>query len=161
MDYEKSIDFTGDPQKAITLAQTTLVQSGYKIIDISETSISARHEGGFVKSQSGNPMYAASPVVVSVSESHLVVIARYEGVEKAKKFLVRLLAGMAFGLGLGLGIPFGLFFEEKWPMILGFGLGFGIPLIQLPIHLLVTPMIMKKRAAQALDALVHNMKMIS
>ena len=53
-------------------------------------------------------------------------------------------------------LPFAFIFEERWPMILGIGLGFGIPLIQLPIHLFITPLIMKKRASKALDTLIHN-----
>jgi len=41
-------------------------------------------------------------------------------------------------------------------MMLGIGLGFGIPLIQLPIHLFVTPKIMEKSASKALDTFIHN-----
>ena len=161
MDYERYVDFAGEPKRAIELAQTMFVQSGYKIVDISDTSISAKHEGGFVKSQSGNTIYGASPVTVAVTGNRLIVSARYEGIKKVKKFILYLLVGLAFLLGLGLGLPFAIIFEEKWPVILAIGLGIGIPLIQLPIHLFVTPMIMKKRAEKALDTLIHNITMLA
>lgn len=161
MDYERYVDFAGDPKKVIEVAQTMFVQSGYKIVDVSDTSISVKHEGGFVKSHSGNPIYGASPVTVTVTGNRIIVRAGYEGIKKVKRFLLYLLVGMAFLLGLGLGLPFAIIFEEKWPMILGIGLGIGIPLIQLPIHLFVTPRIMKKRAGKALDTMIHNITMLS
>lgn len=161
MGYEKSVDFAGDPKKVIELAQSMFVQSGYRIIDISNTKISAEHEGGFTKSMSGNTMYGASPVTITISDNRLVVSARYEGIEKLKKFLLKLLLGLAFLLGIGLALPFALIFEERWPMMLGIGLGFGIPLIQLPIHLIITPKIMEKRASKALDTLIHNVTILA
>jgi hypothetical protein len=156
MGYEKSVNFAGDPKKVIELAQSMFVQSGYRIIDISDTAISAEHEGGFTKTMSGNPMYGASPVTITISANRLVVNAGYEGIEKVKKFILKFLLVFAFIMGFGLGLPFGLLFEERWPMVLGFGLGFGIPLIQLPIHLLITPKIMEKRVSKALDTFIHN-----
>ncbi|MBT2991189.1 MAG: hypothetical protein B6D72_05095 [gamma proteobacterium symbiont of Ctena orbiculata] len=156
MAYERSEIFTGAPGKAIEMAQAMFVQSGYKITDISESAISAEHEGGFVRTQSGNAMYGASPIRFSISEGRLNVSAGFDGIEKAKRFITRLLVGLAILLGLGMGIPFALLFEEKWPLLLALGLGVGIPLIQLPIHLYVTPAIMRKRAEKALDTLIHN-----
>ena len=132
------------------------VQSGYKITDISDSKISAEHTGGFTKSASGNTIYGASPVTITISDNRLVVIALFEGIEKVKKFLLKLLLGLAFILGVVFALTFGLIFEEREPMMLGIGLGFGIPLIQLPIHLFVTPKIMKKRASRALDTFIHN-----
>lgn len=161
MGYERYVDFSGDHKKAIELAQAMFVQAGYKIVDFSATRISAEHEGGFVKTQSGNTMYGASPVTVTVADNNLIVSAGYEGIKKVKKFLFKLLVGLAFLLGLGLGVPFAIIFEEKWPMMLGIGLGVGIPLVQLPIHYFVTPMIMKKRAEKALDTLIHNIVMLA
>ena len=156
MGYKKSVSFAGDHKKVIELAQSMFVQSGYRIIDISNTGISAEHEGGFTKSISGNTIYGASPVTITISANRLVVSARYEGIEKAKKFVLRLLLGLAFILGIGLALPFGFIFEERWPMMMAIGLGFGVPLIQLPIHLFVTPKIMEKRASKALDTFIHN-----
>ena len=161
MDYERYVDFAGEPKKAIELAQTMFVQSGYKIMDVSDTSISAEHEGGFVKTQSGSTMYGASPVTVAVTGNRLMVSAGFDGIKKVKKFLVYLLVGLACILGLGMGIPFAILFEETWAVILALSLGIGIPLIQLPIHLFVTPMIMKKRAVKALDTLIHNITMLA
>jgi hypothetical protein len=34
------------------------------------------------------------------------------------------------------------------------------PVIQLPIHLLVTPQVIRKRATGALETLVHNLAML-
>lgn len=161
MDYERYVDFAGEPKKAIEVTQTMFVQSGYKIVDISDTSISAKHEGGFVKTQSGSTMYGASPVTVAVTGNRLMVSASYDGIKKVKKFIVYLLVGLAVLLGLGMGVPFAIIFEEKWPMIFALGLGIGIPLIQLPFHLFLTPMIMKKRAEKALDTLIHNITVLA
>ena len=161
MEYEQTVAFTGDPAKAIEIAKVAFVQSGYKITELSGASISAEHQGGFVKSASSNPLYGASPIRVSVSGGRLVVGARFEGIEKVKRYIVKLLVGLGLLLGFGLGVPFALLFEERGPMLLGFGLGFGIPAIQLPIHFYVTPVIMRKRATHGLDTLCHNITMVS
>ncbi|MEW8338039.1 MAG: hypothetical protein AB2596_20685, partial [Candidatus Thiodiazotropha sp.] len=158
---ERSEIFSGEPGKAVEMAQAMFVQSGYKITEISKSAITAEHEGGFVRTQSGNAIYGASPIKVSVSGNRLYISAGYEGIEKAKKFITKLLVGLAVLLGLGMGIPFAFLFEEKWPLLLAVGLGVGIPLIQLPIHLYVTPAIMKKRAEKALDTLIHNITMLA
>jgi hypothetical protein len=161
MAYEKSVDFTGDPKKVIELAQSMFVQSGYRITNVSDTRISAEHEGGFTRTMSGHTMYGASPVTITISANRLVVSAKYEGIVKLKKYILKLLLGLAFLLGIGLALPFALIFEERWPMILGIGLGFGIPLVQLPIHLIVTPKIMQNRASKALDTLIHNVTILA
>ena len=161
MEYEKSVGFVGDAKKAVELAQAVFIQSGYKIVDVSDTGISAKHEGGFIRSMSGNAMYGASPITVTVADNHVTVSANYEGIDKVKKFLLCLFLSMALLLGLGMGVPFAFIFEERWPMILGIGLGVGIPLFQLPIQLFVTPMIMRKRASHALDTLLHNIKVVA
>ena len=160
MEYHKEIDFEGEPQKALELARAALTQSGYRITANSEQGFSAEHQGGFARSQSGSLIYGASPVIISISGHRLVIQADYRGADKAKRFILRLLVGLALFLGLVLGITFGLVFKEKWPMYLGVGLGVGIPLVQLPIHLLVTPGIIKRRATRALDTLMHNMVMV-
>jgi heme/copper-type cytochrome/quinol oxidase subunit 4 len=161
VNYERSENFTGEPKEAIEMAQAMFVQSGYKIMDVSDSTILVEHQGGFLRTQSGHTIYAASPIKVSVSGNLINISAGYDGIEKAKRFITRLLVGLAFLLGLGMGIPFALLFEEKWPLLLALGLGIGIPLIQLPIHLYVTPMIMKKRADKALDTLIHNITMLA
>jgi hypothetical protein len=161
MGYEKSADFAGDRKRVIELAQSMFVQSGYRIIDVSKAEISAEHEGGFTKSMSGNTIYGASPVTITISDNRLLVSAEYGGVQKVKKFLLKLFLGLAFILGIGFALFFGFVFEERWPMMLGIGLGFGIPLIQLPIHLFITPKIMEKRASRALDTFIHNTTLLA
>ncbi len=161
MDYEKSVPFSGNAQKAMEMAQAAFIQAGYRITEASDTSVSGQHEGGFMRSQSGNTIYGASPVTVRITDNNLFVGANYEGIEKIKKFLIRLMVGMALLLGPGLAIPFAFVFDDKWPALFGLALGSGIPLLQLPIHLLITPWIIKKRATQALDTLVHNITMLA
>jgi hypothetical protein len=161
MDYEKQVEFSGDPKKAIEVAQTMLLQSGYQITDFSDTRISAEHKGGFLRTQSGNVIYGASPISVGIKDTRLSISAGYGGIKKAKKFILHVLLGLALLLGLVFGILFTALFDDKMPAVLAVGLGIGIPLIQLPIHLLVTPRIMKKRADKALDTLIHNITMIA
>jgi len=161
MGYEKTVEFSGVPEKVIEIAQSMFVQSGYRIISVSDTSISAKHEGGFVRSMSGNAIYGTSPVTVTVEDKHININADYEGVDKVKKFLLQLFLGLAFFLGIFFGVLFGFIFEEKWPMMLGIGLGLGIPLIQLPIHMVFTPGIMKKRASKALDTFIQNITILA
>jgi len=115
MGYEKSVYFAGDHEKVIELAQSMFVQLGYRIIDVSNTKISAEHEGGFTKSISGNTIYGASPVTITISENRLVVSARYEGIEKVKKFFLRLLLGLAVILGIGFALFLLLFSKRDGP----------------------------------------------
>jgi hypothetical protein len=161
MDYEKSVDFAGNVRQALSLAEMAFVQAGYRILDSTDTRVSARYDGGFVGMRYCSPMCSASPITISVAGRRLIVTARYEGIAKVRKFLVRFLVGLALLLALTLGGTFSYFYPGTQKVLLGVGLGLGIPLIQLPIHVLLTPAIMKQRAIQALDTLVHNMTMLS
>jgi hypothetical protein len=161
MDYKRQVDFEGDPKRAIEVAQTIFLQSGYEITDISDTSISAEHKGGFLRTQSGNTIYGASPIIVAVRLYRLIVSAEYEGIEKAMRFIFWVLLGLAVFLGVLLGIIFGVLFDDEKIVWMAVGLGVGIPLVQLPIHLFVTPRIMKKRADAALDTMIHNITKVA
>ncbi len=156
-DYERSEPFGGNPAAAIDFARSILAQAGYRV-DNTDSGIVAEHEGGFIRSQSGNPLYGASPIRVTVSGGRLSVTAGFGGVDKVKGFIVKLLLGLAVGLGGGLGLLFALLFDQQWPILLGAGLGGGIPLLQLPIHWLIVPAVIRRRAVSGLDTLVHNLR---
>jgi len=161
MGYRRVVPFSGNPVKARELAQAAFVQSGYRITDVSDSSITAEHAGGFLRTQSSRAIYGASPITVDVGAGQLRVTARYEGIERMRVFLIRLLLGLAVFLGLVLGITFAAVLDEAWPVILGVGLGVGVPLIQLPVHLGVTLRIMRARASLALDTLTDNIVTLS
>ena len=55
---------------------------------------------------SSNTMYGASPVTITISANRLIVSARYEGIEKLKKYILKVLLGLALLLGIGLTLPF-------------------------------------------------------
>ncbi len=120
------------------MTMAIFVQSGYSIIDVTDSTISAEHEGGYTKTATGNTMYGASPIEISIKEYRLTVSAGFEGITKAKKFLIFLLGGPALFLGVVFWVLFAFLFEETWPMYMGVAIGVGVPLIQLPIHLYVT-----------------------
>jgi hypothetical protein len=162
MEYERTVDFTGDRRKALEIAQAALVQAGYRIEEASDRRISARYGGSFLGRNRGNPLWVASPITIEVSDRNITVTADYEGLAKMRKFIIWFLGGLALMLALGLGIPFAIVFGlNRFPLFLALGLGVGIPLIQLPIHLFVTPAIMRYFAAHALDRLVHNMTVLA
>ena len=161
MEYRKMINFDGDPEKALGLARTTFTQAGYLIVDNSESSVSAKITGVPVRSRPGSLLCGASPVTVSIAGNQLIVEAGFEGVARLKKFLLYLLIILGLSLGVGLAVIFFLVFDETWPVYLGLGLGLGVPLIQLPIHVWLTPLIFKRLASRGLDTLLHNMVMVA
>lgn len=160
MEYTKMIDFNGDPEKALGLARATLTQAGFIFEDNSETGFTAKGARGMVRSQSGSPLYGASPVRIAIDNHQLIVEAGFEGARSMRKLLMYLLVILGLSLGIVLGVVFHLVFDEVWPVYLGVGLGVGVPIIQLPIHALVVPRLLKRRAAHGLDTLMHNMSMI-
>ena len=91
----------------------------------------------------------------------MTVTAGFSGIDSLRRFLVRLLVGLAVTLGAVLGVTFSLVFDETWPALLGVGLGVGIPLLQLPVHLLMTVPILRRRAVQSLDVLTENLVRLS
>jgi len=159
--YRREVAISGDPRRAIELVQTALVQSGYRITDASDDCVTGAHAGGFVKTQSGQAIHGASPITATVQVGVLRVSAGYGGVERTRRFLVRLLVGLGIGLGGGLGLLFLLIFEERWPALLGLALGAGVPLLQIPVHTSWTLRIMRSRTALALDTLVENIRTLT
>jgi hypothetical protein len=154
MEFSKTVAFTGDPKKALEIAQVTFIQAGYKIDRAIGGRMTARHVGGFVQSQSGSGIYGASPVTVQVADGQLSITADYEGVEKARRFLWKLFAGLTAIFVVVMAIPFALLFpgKLKWLALLPLA----VVVVQMPIHFLVTPRVMKRRANAALDTLMQN-----
>lgn len=157
MDYRRTVPFEGDAGKALEAARTILAQSGYRITRRTENEVVAEHAGSFTKTHSGGTMYGASPLGIAIDNGNLTLRASFAGVEKLRSFLVKLLLGLGLFLGLSFFALFSLVFEEKWPALLGLLFGFGVPIIQLPIHLFLTPRITRQRAVAALDTLAHNL----
>jgi hypothetical protein len=161
MEYRKSVSFHGDPDKALETAQSTFIQLGYRIEKKSQRTLRAVHPGGMIRSGSGAPIFGASPITVSADNNHLVINAEFGGVQQMRRFITRLMVGLAVFLGLGLGITFALTFEDRWPLYLALGLGVGMPLIELPIFHVTILKIVRKRAEQALDTLCENIVTVS
>ncbi len=157
MEYEKSIRFEGDPMTVIEIAQLIFIQSGYGIIEISDDYIFARHGKRTMKYPSGSTLFGASCVLVSVSQQVLMVRATLQYVEKTPRTIARMmLVILAIG-GLLAGFLLALVLNEMWPMTFGVLAMAGISMTQKPTHGFFIPKLIKKRAIQSLDTLVHNL----
>ncbi|MFZ5573181.1 MAG: hypothetical protein ACOZF0_22490 [Thermodesulfobacteriota bacterium] len=158
--YEKTVALTGDGRRELEFAKTALAHAGHKLVRVTDTVVTAEQSGLFFSTTKGLAISGVSPITVTVADGRLTVRAGYEGLEKWKQFLIRFLVSLAVILGGGMGGLFAIVFEERWPMLLGIALGAGIPLLQLPIHLAITPFLLRRRAEKALDTFLHNIIMM-
>ena len=159
MDYERSVEFAGDRRKALEVAQTTFIQAGFRIEDVSDSSISARYEGS-AASRRCHPLCSASPVAIEISGRHFIVTGGDDAVRQMRRFIIRLMGAFAafYGVGMGILLAFlGPGFEKS---LMSVGIILGLMLIELPIFLVVGPATVRKRATQALDTLIHNMTVL-
>jgi len=160
-EYRKELALSGDPAAVLSHAKAWLAGLGYRITASSETTVAAERPAGLLWSTSAQPIFGASPIGIETRFGRLTVSAGFSGIESLRRFLVRLLVGLAVTLGAVLGVTFSLVFDETWPALLGVGLGVGIPLLQLPVHLLMTVPILRRRAVQSLDVLTENLVRLS
>jgi hypothetical protein len=160
-EYQRTVRLCGDPLVTIERAKMLLAQIGYRIVDSSPSSVTGERSSVALRGSSMRPIEGASPINVRAVRGRMTVEARFEGIRRVRAFLLRLLVGLAMLLGVVLGVTFAVVFDELWPVYLGVGLGAGIPLIQLPIHLLVTLRVLRTRTSRALDTLVDNLASLS
>ena len=159
--YRKELALSRDPAAVLSHAKAWLAGLGYRITASSETTVAAERPAGLLWSTSAQPIFGASPIGIETRFGRLTVTAGFSGIDSLRRFLVRLLVGLAVTLGAVLGVTFALVFEETWPVALGVGLGAGVPLLQLPVHLLFTVPVVRRRAVQSLDVLTENLVRLS
>ena len=160
LEYRREAAFAGNETRAVATAARLLAELGYRIEELDGTHVKAEHPG-LLNRASGQALLVASPLALTVSSGRLVLEADFDGIDRLRRFLVRLLVGLGAGLALVLGLAFSLVFDEVWPALLGGGLGLAVPLIQLPIHLVLTLPLVRRRAARDLDTFLGNVIVLS
>jgi len=159
-EYRGDAVFDGDVKRALDVAARMLAQMGYRIKALGPSKLQAEHPG-LLQRSTGQAMLLASPIRVTASLGRLQIEADFDGIAKLRRFLIRFLLGLGALLALVLGVSFAIIFDERWPVFLGVGLGAGIPLLQLPIHLLLTLRLIRERAIRDLETFLGNLILLS
>jgi len=158
--YREEAALAAEATHVLDIAAQWLTQFGYRLTELSAMRLTAEHPGLLSRS-TGQALVVASPIVLLASSGRLILEADFQGIAKLRRFIVRLLLGLAASLGLILGITFSLVIEEAWATYLAIGLGAGIPLMQLPVHLFLTLRLIRRRATRDLDTLLQNLAILA
>lgn len=159
MEYEKSVEFTGDPMLVIEIAQLIFIQSGYRVIEISEDYIFARHGRKIIQQPSSSALFGASCVLVSISNRVLKVEADIQPIETRTQSAEQMINGILSAGGVLMGLIFSLFLNASWPMAFGVMTTAIIFIPQKPVYSFILPKLMRKKAIWSLDKLVLNLSM--
>jgi len=149
MDYEKTMHFDGDTERAFEMAQKTLLPNGFSIVKNTDSSLELQGLSAYWTTGQ-NPLLGISKVSISKIGNELSIKAEFGGLRKLIKSLIIFILGMAvFFL-----ILFGLLFAKRpghEPFLIL--LIFGPWVIIIPL----IAKLMKSRICGSLDALLHNM----
>jgi len=157
--YNKTVKFSGDRRKAIESARSFFMQAGYRIEHATEDAIVARRDAGFSSFRYSGGIDGASPVVLRFNGDQLTVNAEYGGIERTRRFILKLLLLLSLFFLVVLVIPFAVFFPGKFKLLAL--LPVLIMALQAPFQIWVTIKIMKRRTDSALDNLTHNIMTVS
>lgn len=155
IEYSTSVAYTGNPKRALAVAQTTLVSQNFQITSIGEYELSAKGPG--INSTRQNPLKAVTQASFVVRNSAIEFTGVLGGAEKMTRFLrIFPLALGAFFLLLwtimAVAVPV---FRHWWIFV--------IAVAPLTPWLVLGPMIgrsIQTRTRAAVDALLANMVLL-
>ena len=149
MDYEKTSSFEGDAGKAMETARGVLVQNGFQIETMSETTLELT--GPFIFLNKGdNPLRGISAINVLRSGGSFTIEAEFGIIRKTMKYLVVFILGMALLLFTVFGIVFRDNPDFNWWLSV-------LPFAPWPILIPLMGKFMKYRTSRAIDVLMNNM----
>ena len=110
-DYRKTVEFSGDPGRALSAGRSILMPLGYEIKPLSQTSFEAFGPG--MMSSRQNAILGASYLRIVCEGRTLSMNAELGGIKRMKSFLMIFLSSMA----LLFMILFGALFWKKAPYV--------------------------------------------
>ncbi len=151
MDYEKTMPFSGNMEKALEVAKNVFIQHNFQIVRDSDTEVELTGPGMLSSRQ--NPLVGISRVCIRGTSGNLSIEAEFGGIRKLTKYLVLFIVGMAifFLVFFGIILP-----KQGQPAdkIILISLA---PFIPWPVIIPLMAMWMKSRTAKSLDILTNNM----
>lgn len=151
MDYEKTMPFSGNMEKALEVAKNVFIQHNFQIVRDSDTEVELTGPGMLSSRQ--NPLVGISRVCIRGTSGNISVEAEFGGIRKLTKYLVLFIVGMAifFLVFFGIILP-----KQGQPAdkIILISLA---PFIPWPVIIPLMAMWMKSRTAKSLDILTNNM----
>lgn len=152
MDYEKTIHFTGNMEKALEVARNVFIQHSFQIVN--NTSLSLELIGtGTLWTKGQDPLVGVSKANIRGTGSNLSIEAEFGEIKKTMKYMVLFILGMAVFFLVVFGIVFSMQGQPANKIIL-IALA---PFAPWPIIIPLMGRWMKSRTSRALDVLLNNM----
>jgi len=153
MDYEKTIEFGEDVEKAFEVAKINFLPHGFQIISISDTDFEVVGPGTlWTKGQ--DPMVGISKAHISSVDGKLSIRAELGGVTKAIKYLIIFIVAMAVFFLIVFGILFGQLQGQSMRKVFLISLA---PFAPWPVIVPLMYRFLKSRTCRAIDVLMNNM----
>jgi hypothetical protein len=102
--YKKNFELKGNPAKALEMLLNIFIQSNFRIIK--KEAFSFELEGPGMNSTRQNPLVGISEAKVVFEDNILLVQVVMGGVAKMRRFMIRLISGMAVFFAVLFGISF-------------------------------------------------------
>ena len=151
MDYEKTVPFSGNMEKALDVARNVFIQHNFEIVHGSDSEVELTGPGMLSSRQ--NPLVGISRVCIRGTNGNLSIEGEFGGIRKLTKYLVLFIVGMAifFVVFFGIILP-----KQGQPLnkIILISLA---PFIPWPVIIPLMAIWMKSRTSKALDTLINNM----
>ncbi|MBN2591689.1 MAG: hypothetical protein JXA96_17620 [Sedimentisphaerales bacterium] len=151
MNYEKTVPFQGDFNKAAEVVKNTLLPHGFQIINTYDNSIELEGTRS-VMNKGADPLIGILWIHIQKTNSSLIIKAEFGGISKSAKFMTYIIiAGLLFNF-VFLGIFFSKHNASMHKMIPLFA-----TFIIVPIVIPFSFKFMKIRTAKSIDTLLSNM----
>ena len=159
MAYQKTVEITGNPAKALETVRDVLIQKSFRIEPTGSRSFEATGPGMTqMGGKTSDPLLAASRVTVMVGGRSLTLDAQFGGIRRMVRFLVVFLLALAGFMAILMGmlhraghLSGGMIWRSSilwslapWPLL--------IPLLVV---------VARRRAVKALDTMLHNASVVA
>jgi hypothetical protein len=152
MDYDKSENFRGNPDKAIECARNIFMGLSFRVTSNGRSELLVENTTTVMNNKQ-NPLLFISQATISVAGSNIAIQADFGAVRRFIKFMTLLFVALSVPSAIVTGA---VLYSVGESLLLGVGIGLSI-IMPLPIILPIIAISMRASANKALDALMHNL----
>ncbi len=150
MNYEKTVPFQGDFNKAAEVVKSTLLPHGFEILNTYDNSIELERSCSLMN-KGADPLTGISWIHIQKTNGSLILKAEFGGIMKTAKLITFfILAGIVIDL-----VVFGIIFAKQKAPVKNF-LPLFVGLIIVPAVIPFSSIFMKIRTAKSIDTLMNN-----
>ena len=157
-DYQKSVDFRGDPDKALECAASVFINANFRVTPVGRSQLNVENASMFLNSKR-NPLMAVSHATITASSAVISIEAELGALRRLIRLVMFLILATDVPVTIGVGVLLWSQHDpDRFAAMAITGAAMALPFV------IIFPLVrffVGRSAKGALDTLLHNMAAMS